>query len=128
MLAEAVVSGGAAGASGVDALALAWGGDGRFGGARPCLRPAPGALRQEGWRRRVVVEQREQEQEQEQEPVRKLPQAPGWALFPRRATGWGRRCRPLLATAVLRVLTLLAGPKWWLGAGAVVVALVARRG
>lgn len=93
-------------------------------GAWPCLRPAPGALRQEGWRRRVVVEQ----QEQEQEPVRKLPQAPGWALFPRRAIGWGRRCRSLLATAVLRVLTLLAGPKWWLGAGAVVVALVARRG
>ena len=71
-----------------------------------------------------MVEQREQEQE----PARELPQAPGWALFPRRATGWGRRCRPLLATAVLRVLTLLAGPKWWLGAGAVVVALVARRG
>ena len=43
MLAEAVVSGGAAGASGVDALALAWGGDGRFGGATLSAACARGA-------------------------------------------------------------------------------------
>ena len=49
-------------------------------------------------------------------------------MFPRWAIGPLWRCRSLLATAVLRVLTPLAGPKWWLGAGAVVVALVARRG
>ena len=52
VLAEAVVSGGAAGASGVDALALAWGGERRFGGvalSAACARgAAAGGLEEAG--------------------------------------------------------------------------------
>ena len=83
----------------------------------------------------VVVEQPHQQQEQQQEQdqkqkqeqeqklARKLPQAPGWALFPRRVIGWAQRPQSLPAMPGRRVRTPQAGSVCWLAAGAAAVAL-----